>query len=248
VIRIGSVEAEGLSTAEGPGRKASSTGHVAISNVTAGGQTFSIANDELTVAGQTFPITSPEARSFMSSLNSTLSSTGCKLTVLGPAERFPQGFLLSRKPPKIGVEPDGTFGASMNGGLLILCDMPASISESTTFSPQRAQILVGFEYTMARAAVAPGGFGLGALIGGALSTTRTGGTPTTVVTKGAEVAPPTASQAPTGAQPQALAPRPAVIRIRPLGAATRWILIAIGFVLLMLATNVAVRRLREVLS
>jgi hypothetical protein len=248
VIRIGSVEAEGLSTADGPGGKASTTGHVAVSNINAGGQTFSVANDELTVAGQSFPVSSAEARSFVDSLNTTLQPTGCNLTILGPAERFPQGFLLARKPPKLGVEADGTFGASMHGGLLVLCDIPAGISEPTTFSPQRVQILVGFEYTMARAAVAPGGFGLGGLIGGAPNIAQTTPGQTTTVTTGAEVAPSTPSQAPTGSQRQALAPRRTSVSVRPFGAATRWILVVIGFVLLMLATNVAARRLREALS
>jgi hypothetical protein len=248
VIRIGSIEAEGTSNAQGPGGKAGTTGHVAISNITAAGQTFSLANDEISVGGQTFPTSSEQAHSFMDGLNASLASTGCKLAILGPAEKYPQGFLLSRKPPRLGVAKDGTFAASMNGGMLILCDIPASISSPTTFTPQRAQIVVGFEYSMARAAQPPGGFSFGGLLGSIKpphNVTVVTNIPGTAGTKSrAKVDASTATAPSTQTQPQALAPTAQSSRITPLARGTRWALIALGVVLLMIATNVAARRLR----
>jgi len=247
VIRIGSIEAEGSSNAQGPGGKAGTTGHVAITNITAAGQTFSLANDEISIAGQSFPTDSSQAQSFMESLNAAMAASGCKLSILGPAEKYPQGYLLSRKPPRLGVAKDGTYAASMNGGMLILCDIPKNISDPTTFSPQRAQILVGFEYSMARAANAPGGFNFGGLVGGITQPVHNvtlvhdiPGTPG----KAPNVAP-TAATALQQARPQALGTTPQSSRLVPLSRGTRWALIALGIVLLMIATNAAARKLRS---
>jgi hypothetical protein len=249
VIRIGSVEAEGFSTAEGPGGQATTTSHMAISNITAAGQTFSIADDSLVIAGNKVPIESQEGRGFMDSLNATLDPTGCKLTVLGPANPYPQGYLLSRKPPELGVKDDGTFGASMHGGMLVLCDIPESISEPTTFNPQRAQILIGFAYTMARAAEAPAGFNLGDLVLGggdpapitAVAPVTTG--PATIRNQPATE--PDSGGTNGGPPPQALESPRKIARFEPLGSATRWLLIALGGAMLIGATNFAARRLRE---
>jgi hypothetical protein len=249
VIRIGAIEAEGSSNAQGPGGAASTAGHVAITNITAAGQTFSLADDEITVAGQTFPVASDQGQAFMDSLDAALSPSGCKLSVLGPANTYPQGFLLSRKPPKVGVAKDGTYAASMNGGMLILCDIPKAVSDPTTFSPQRAQILVGFEYSMARAVTAPGGFDFGGLVGPISQPPHT----VTVVhdVPGTPATPPRAAVSPNVAdapslatQPQALSV-PRSVRVVPLAEGTRWALIGAGIVLLLLATNVAARKLRD---
>jgi hypothetical protein len=249
-IRIGSVETEGTSTAEGPGGKDSTTGHVAIANISAGGQTFSIADDEITVAGRRFPIDSTAGQAFVESLNNQIAGTGCKLSVMGPASSYPQGFLLSRKPPQLGVEKDGTFAASMNGGLLILCDVPQSVSNPTTFTPQRVQILVGFEYTMARAVKDDAGFGVGDFIAGTKTLTtapRTVDEPAPRTEKGTSVAQNTRS-APSE-QAQALPPSVArKIGYRPLARSTRIIFVIIGIVLLTGATNFASRRLRELIG
>jgi hypothetical protein len=244
-IRIGSIEAEGSSSSEGPGGTAATTGHVAISNISAAGQTFSLANDEITFAGQTVPVDSSPAQSFIEGLNGALSPTGCQLSLLGPASSYPQGYLLSRKPPALGVAKDGTYAASMNGGMLVLCDLPKSISDPTTFSPQRAQILVGFEYSMARANDAPGGFSFGGLAGGIskpaheLTVTHT-----LPGTKGTAAVAAKAVDAPASQQ-QALSSLPRSVRVNPLSAATRWVLIAAGLAALIVATNIAMRRLRS---
>src|SRR5205823_12105019 len=86
--------------------------------------------------------------------------------VMGPASPYPQGFLLSRKPPALGTAKDGTFAASMYGGMLILCDVPHSATDPTTFTPQRVQILIGFVYSMARAVKDDAGFGTGDFFAG----------------------------------------------------------------------------------
>ena len=246
-VRIGSIEAEGTSNAEGPGGKAGTTGHVAITNISAGGQTFSLADDAISFAGQSFPTSSQEAHSFMDGLNASIASTGCKLAILGPAEKYPQGYLLSRKPPKIGIAKDGTYAASMNGGMLILCDVPKDISSPTTFTPQRVQILVGFEYSMARAENAPGGFSFGGLVGGALkpphSVTLVQHIPGTAGTKAQPNNAPAQTPS-THGEPQALGSTPQSSHVAPLATGTRWAMIAVGALLLMVATNVAARRLR----
>ena len=246
VIRVGSIEAEGTSNAQGPGGKAATTGHVAISNITAAGQTFSLANDEITVAGQTFPVDSGAGQSFVEGLNGALSPSGCQLSFLGPASSYPQGYLLSRKPPRLGVAGDGTFAASMNGGMLVLCDIPKSISDPTTFSPQRAQILVGFEYSMARANNPPGGFSFGGLVSGI---TKPAHEVTVVHTIPGTVGKPAVTartpDVPAAPQQQALSSLPRSVRVSPLAQGIRWALIAAGLALLMLATNVAARKLRS---
>jgi hypothetical protein len=250
VIRIGSIEAEGSSNAEGPGGKAATRGHVAITNITAAGQTFSLADDEISFGGQSFPTSSQQAHSFMDGLNASLASSGCKLAILGPAEKYPQGYLLSRKPPTLGVAKDGTYAASMNGGMLVLCDIPASISGPTTFTPQRAQILVGFEYSMARAVNAPGGFSFGGLLGGAIKPPHTvtvvNNIPGTSGTKPQQDVGGGGQGPSMQPQQQALGASPQSARVTPLAAGTRWALIAAGLILLMVATNVAARKLRNI--
>jgi hypothetical protein len=134
----------------------------------------------------------------------------------------------------------------MHGGMLVLCDIPESVSEPTTFNPQRAQILVGFEYSMARASVAPAGFTLSNLVGGVPQP------PSNITIPGSETIPgstvtsvPPAATLPPQAAEQALASRPEGVRLTPFSNGTRWALIAAGLVLLLVATNVALRKVRE---
>lgn len=249
VIRIGSVEAQGVSTAEGPGGKDSTTGHIAMTNITAGGQTFSVAEDEITVANQRFPIDSSAGQAFLQNLNNGLAPTGCKLSVMGPASPYPQGFLLSRKPPALGMAKDGTFAASMYGGMLILCDVPHSVSDPTTFTPQRVQILVGFVYSMARAVKDDAGFNLADLAGGGTTITSPSKTFTETGRSNTQpVVTPVVSSAPA-VQPQAFTPSVGrTIRYKPLAMSTRIAFIVIGIVLLIAATNFASRKIREVVG
>jgi hypothetical protein len=249
-VRIGDVEAEGTSKAQGPGGSDSTTGHVALANISAGGQLFSVADDEITVAGNRFAIDSSAGQAFLNNVNAALAGTGCKLSVLGPANPYPQGFLLSRKPPEIGIAKDGTFAASMHGGMLIICDVPQNLTSPTGFTPQRVQILVGFVYSMARATKGDAGFGVGDFIAGAGSIT----TPSrTVDVPAPSLAPVSAIGAKddTNRVPQTQAFAPAggrTIRYKPLARSTRIIFIAIGIVLLIAATNFASRRLRELIG
>jgi hypothetical protein len=247
-IQIGSVRAEGGSSATGPGGKAFSEARITIADIEAGGQRFSIANKRVIVGSNVYPIGSSEAQSFFNAVNAGLEPTGCHITAVSPAEVYPQGFLLKRKPPTIEVAKDGTYAASMEGGLLILCDVPEEISAPTTFQPQRVQFLVGFAYTMAQALEAPGGFGLAGLAGGAT---------TTVVRPPAEIAAPppaerVAPQAPAPAEPAArtLGPQAAgPVNVRqPLPRGLRGTLFALGLVLMLVLAQIGVRRLREALE
>jgi hypothetical protein len=134
----------------------------------------------------------------------------------------------------------------MNGGMLVLCDIPKSASDPTTFSPQRAQILLGFEYSMARAANAPGGFTFGGLLSGVPKSPQD----VTVVhqipgTPGRSAAFGKTLDAPAEA-PQALSSAPRSVRFEPLGRGTRWALVGVGALLLAAATNLAARRLRGI--
>ncbi len=251
VIRIGSVEVEGASSAEGPGGTAGTSGHVALIDVEAGGQKFTVADNHLTIAGQTFAIPSDGAQAAMNAINAGLDPTGCKLTLLGPAEKYPQGYILARKPPKIGVAKDGTFAASMHGGMLVFCDIPKSITEPTTFTPQRAQILVGFAYSMAKANTASEGFGIGDLAG-----PTTINTPSKTISEvsrsvrdvDAPAAPEAGRSTDVTNAPQAFTPSRRVIPYTPLGMTARVIFILIGVALLIAATNLASRRLKELVG
>jgi hypothetical protein len=246
VISVGNVEVQGHSSAEGPGGKNATTGQVALTDVEAGGQTFSVADNELVVGGQSFPIPSAGAKGVTDAVNATLEPTGCALSLLGPPKQYPQGYILSRKPPKLGVAKDGTFAASMHGGMLVLCNLPESITGPTTFTPQRVQILVGFVYTMASSSREVEGFGIGDLGG---STTI--GTPSRTVVESARTVKaeaPAASSAPVSgpaSAPQALSPSRRVITYSPLAVGTRIAFAAIGIILLVAATNFAARKLRD---
>ncbi len=249
-VRIGGVEAEGTSTAQGPGGADGTNSHVALSDISAGGQVFSVADDAITVAGNTFPIDSSAGQAFLNNVNAGLDATGCKLSVLGPANPYPQGFLLSRKPPQIGVAKDGTFAASMHGGMLILCDLPQDVTTPTTFTPQRVQILVGFVYSMARATKGDAGFGTGDFLAGAGSINTPSKT-VDVPGPSAAPAPVVAAKTDTNNVPQTQAlPASAgrTIRYRPLARSTRIIFIVFGILLLIVATNVASRRLKELVG
>ena len=249
-VRIGNVEAEGTSTAQGPGGHDATTGHVALANISAGGQLFSVADDEITVAGNRFAIDSSAGQAFLNNVNAALDGTGCKLSVLGPANPYPQGFLLSRKPPQIGVAKDGTFAASMHGGMLIVCDLPQNLTTPTTFTPQRVQVLVGFVYSMARATAGDAGFGTGDFFAGAGSVTTPSRTIDIPATSD-EPASVVAAKNDTNGVPQTQAFVPAAgrtIRYKPLARTTRIIFIILGIVLLIAATNFASSRLRDLVG
>jgi hypothetical protein len=247
-LTIGAVRAEGGSSADGPGGDASSESRITISDVVAGGQRFSIANKRVIVGSNEYPIGSSEAQSFFNAVNAGLEPVGCHITAMTPADLYPQGFLLKRKPPDIRVAKDGTYAASMEGGLLILCDVPEEISAPTTFQPQRIQILVGFAYTMAQALEAPGGFGLTGLVGGTPANIQP---PREVAVPAREPerveTQPSLAAVPAGRPlgPQAAGP----VNVRqPLSRGLRGTLFVLGIALMLVLAQLAGRRLRQALE
>jgi hypothetical protein len=162
-VTIRSVEANGASHTNGQPGGAATDSRVALTDVTAGGVQFSVANDRIVLAGTTVPLDAASTATLVTTINGALAPAGCRIDLLSHPEAYPQGFLLGRKPPTIGVSADGSLAASMQGGLLVVCDLPKDATEPTTFSPQRMQVLVGFAYTGVAANAEPGGFSLGSL-------------------------------------------------------------------------------------
>lgn len=179
-MTIGSVDVRGASSVTGkPGGQATRAS-VVVNDVAVGGGAvrFSLADDRLLVGGQELPVGSDAARRVIAGANAALAGSGCELSVVSGPSTYPQGFLLARKEPKIGVEEDGSFAASMRGGLLLVCDVPEQLSGNTDFNPQRMQMLIGFVYTSAAASEGPGGFDLTDL-GSAVGAGPAGGAPLT---------------------------------------------------------------------
>ena len=262
-ITIGTVDVRGHSQITGKPGGGASTATVALTDINAGGVVFSLASTsdngadsvQLTAAGQTLPFDSAAGRTVVDAANAALKPTGCSVAVLASPDRYPQGFLFSRPEPAIGVTDDGNSAGSYRGGLLITCDIPKSISEPSTFNPQRAQILLGFAYT--GAAREPGddnfsigGFGTGDLIGAPMSpavanvlVTAPSATPAAQLTP-----PPPAAVAPVTEPAAAHTTGPALIYPRHLAASTKWILGLLSLVLWVPLTNAGIGRLRRALS
>jgi hypothetical protein len=159
----GQVAVHGASETAGTPGTAKTSAEVTLGDVTVAGVRFSLANDRVTLAGTDVPLDAASTQTLVTTLNGALAPTGCRIDLLSRPEAYPQGFLLGRKPPAIGVAEDGSLAASMQGGLLVLCDLPADATAPTGFSPQRMQVLVGFAYTSVAANDEPGGFNLGSL-------------------------------------------------------------------------------------
>jgi hypothetical protein len=165
-ITIGGVDVRGESSTTGRPGGATTASSVAVSDVTVAGQRFSLANDRITLAGSDVALDAASTAALVKTLNASLAATGCRVDLLSRPESYPQGFVLGRKPPALGVSADGSLAASMQGGLLVLCDLPQTATAPTGFSPQRMQVLLGFAYTSVAANAEPGGFSLGGLAGG----------------------------------------------------------------------------------
>ena len=174
-VKIGSVAAAGHSSTTGTPGGATSRADVAVSDVDAGGSRFALTTAtvdgkeqvQITAGGQTMPADSSGAKSLVDGINAALKPQGCSVTPLTSPDRYPQGFLFSRPEPEVGVKDDGSLAASYRGGLLVVCDLPRSLTDNFGgFSPQRVQIVVGFAFTSTTAGGAVGGFGLGDLGGG----------------------------------------------------------------------------------
>jgi hypothetical protein len=255
-ITVANIEAAGHSEVTGKKGGQNTEASVALTDINAAGTKFSIANNRLIIGGQAVPVDSSAAQSFMDQINAGLASTNCTLSLMTDPARYPQGFLLSRKEPRIGMAEDGTFAGSMKAGLLVLCDLPEELSAGTDFKPQRLQAVLGFAYTSAAAEGEPGGFGLGDLgntVLGQSILAPSAATPSLPDLSPA-VAPIDGAPAPAAAPTQRLQSRPAATRLpAPLGSfdmdpATRWLL-GLGCVVVWAAlTHAGVRRLQRVLA
>jgi hypothetical protein len=173
-LHIRSVVASGASATTGSKGGGRSRAAVTINDVSAGGVTFSLSSTnsgdgdgnkvELTSGGQTSGADSASAKAVVAAANQALKPVGCELAVLSDPNRYPQGFVFARPEPDVGVRKDGTLAASYRGGLLVVCEVPDNpVAQSTKFSPERIQVVLGFVYTSAAANPAAGGFGLGDL-------------------------------------------------------------------------------------
>jgi hypothetical protein len=270
-ITIGSIDVHGTSATKGTPGTATTASEVRLGDVTVAGVRFSVANGRISVAGSNVPLDAASTATFVKTLNTTLAPTGCRLDLLSRPETYPQGFLLGRKPPAMGVAEDGSLAASMQGGLLVLCDLPKDATAPTGFSPQRMQVLVGFAYTSVAAADEPGGFAGFAEFGsgGAFGDTTAdlgetfSGSPAAVVsgalapTAALDVAPEAAADVPLEPAPTpdaTAAPPPTAHRARPVLAAVsfamdpahRALLALVCLALWAALTHVGLRRLRGV--
>ena len=274
VIRIGSVDVHGRSTTTGEPGGAATEARVAVNDVTVAGTRFSLANGRVILAGTEQPLDAASTTALMTTLNASLGATGCRLDVLSRPEVYPQGFVLGRKPPALGVADDGSLAASMQGGLLVLCDLPQTLTAPTGFSPQRMQALIGFAYTGVAATDEPGGFGIGGLLGATFGSedgassfdTPSDGPvgvglddgPAAAADDVASIAPdidPTTVEPEPPATPEVAAPaapRPARPRLRPLAFAMdpqqRAVIAFFCFSIWALLTHLGLRRLRGVVD
>jgi hypothetical protein len=256
VITIGNIQASGHSEVTGKKGGARTESKLSITDINAGGTRFDIADDHVVVGGQSIPFGSPAAQSFVDAVNAGLAPTHCTMALLTDPSRYPQGFLLSRKDPRIGVADDGTYAASMQAGLLVLCDIPDELTVNKDLRPQRLQAVIGFAYTSAATEDEPGGFGIGNLAGGVLGQSFTAPEAPAVgalPVAGAGSVPLDIPAAPAAA-PKQLQSRPAANRLpAPLAdfamdPATRWVLGLVCVVIWGALTHAGAARLRGVLS
>jgi hypothetical protein len=253
-ITVGNIRASGHSEVTGKPGDQKTEAKVSLTDIDAGGSRFSIANDQLVVGGQAMPLDSSAAQAFVDGVNAALTPTRCTIALGTDPARYPQGFLLSRKEPRIGLADDGTFAASMKGGLIVLCDLPDELGTGTDFKPQRLQAVLGFAYTAATATTEPGGFGIGDLADSAGNVV-----PALPAVAGLQVTAPEATPALAAPAAEPVAPR-AIQPVRsarrlatPLGdfdmdPATRWLLALVSVVAWAALTHAGARRLRGALS
>ena len=185
LMTIDSIEAVGSSALTGKPNEAGSTAHVNVEGIRVPGLTFSLRDGDLVVGNAVVPTTSAAARGVLDAAKTALAPMGCDLTILSTPAAFPQGFVLARKPPVLGIAADGTSAGSMAGGMLLMCDLPQNLAEPTGFSPQRMQAVIGFAYTAATATDDVGGFGLPSLASGAGTDGVFGGPDSTTTATGA---------------------------------------------------------------
>jgi hypothetical protein len=253
-ITVASIETSGHSEVTGKPGGQRTEAKVALTDVNAGGSRFSIANDQLLIGTNAVPVDSAAAQSFVDNVNAGLAPTRCTIALGTNPARYPQGFLLGRKDPRIGVAEDGTYAASMKGGLIVLCDLPDELSAGTDFKPQRLQAVLGFSYTSAAADGEPGGFGIGNLADNSVlgNTTLAPSGPAPSLPDLAPVASPLEAQTAPAAAPAQLRSRPAAASLPPLDfdmdPAMRWLLGLVSIIAWGALTHTGIRRLQGALQ
>ncbi len=248
-VTIGAIQVDGVSTVTGKTGGAASHTRVSLTDVVAGGVTFSLADDRLLAGPLNLPIGGPLAQSVIDQANAGLAASRCRVDVITQPAHYPQGFLFSRPNPRVGVAGDGSFAGSLRAGLLIVCDLPESVTGNTDLNPQRVQVVAGFAYSAVSAVDEPGGFNLGNLIAapglpslslapGLNSDSALGPlAPTTELTAGPSTPPPRPAGTVSTARPVRLA--------ASLGSALRWSLGLVCLVVWALLTHFGITRLRK---
>lgn len=254
-IRIGSVGINGSSSVTGKKGGAKTDNGLSITDIFIGGLEFSIADNHIVLAGQKAPLSGNEAQGLFNQANKLLKGSGCTIDAVDNPARYPQGFLFSRPEPKIGVAEDGSFAASMRGGLVIVCDLPQEVTgqlkaTGLDLSPQRVQFVVGFAFTSASAKEDPGGFGIGDLGGtdgtlGTLPNLNLGG-PATLPDLGGIAAPTAGVTDVEGKTTRRRALGPLLpAATTPLDSSTRSLLLVICLVIWAALTHLGITRLRR---
>ena len=245
-VKIAGVEISGSSSVTGKKGGASTGTRISVHDISIGGLTFSIADDRLLLAGQNVPLFGNAAQGIVDQANALLVGSGCRVDVIDNPGRYPQGYLFARPNPKVGVADDGSFAGSMRAGLLVVCDLPESVTPKN-LTPQRIQVVVGFAYTAASATADPGGFGIGDLTGGFSSPVALPSLNVTVPSLGelpSTLAPEPVAAAPK--RPVIVAAKPLLpIGTTPLDAATRLTLLIVCAVAWALLTHLGINRLRR---
>ncbi|MEY2397651.1 MAG: hypothetical protein QOJ00_825 [Actinomycetota bacterium] len=247
-VKIGGVDISSSSSVTGKKGGAVTGTRLTISDVAIGPLTFSIADDRLVVAGQNVPLVGDAAQGIVDQANTLLTGSGCRVDVIDNPGRYPQGYLFARPDPKVGVAGDGSFAGSMRAGLLVVCDLPESVTPKN-LTPQRVQVVVGFAYSSASATADPGGFGIGDLTGGLPESAP-------AVLPNLDVAVPSIGDVPLALAPPTPTPakrRPAVAVVKPvlpiattpLNSATRLTLFLACAVAWALLTHFGIDRLRR---
>jgi hypothetical protein len=166
LLKIGSVMARGHSETTGAQGGAKTSAEVVLSDIDVSGTRFSMTTgtnngkdvSTVTAGNTTAPLDSPQGQGVLDSANALLRPQGCSLAVLTSPSSYPQGYVFARPEPDVGIKQDGSLAASYRGGLLLVCNIPRNLSDPTTVSPQRMQVLFGFAFTSTAANAEIGGF------------------------------------------------------------------------------------------
>ncbi len=164
LLTVDEIRASSTTTLTGAPDGAATDAHVDLLGVEIAGTRFDVRNGSVVVDGDAVSGAEVQPSDALSPAVDALAAQGCQLSVLGAPAHYPQGFLFSRDDPYTGMADDGSAAGSMVGGLLLVCDIPDGVSEPTSFSPQRMQVLIGFAMSSALSSDAPGGFDLADLV------------------------------------------------------------------------------------